>query len=214
MKIRSIVTISLCAVLLLTAVLSFLPSCVPSADSSADFELRIALLESRLTSLQESRAELESKHDSKLQSLESELKLIRDQLDSSAPETDPPAPESEYFGFGYVSDGKEITVTSYKGENLDVVIPATIGGLPVTSIADSAFEGSTIRSVSIPETVESIGWFAFRSCGSLSRAVIPRTVSVIGYDTFSACPKLTVYSADGSYAFKYAKSYGIPVSAE
>lgn len=211
MKIRSIATISLCAVLLLLTVLSTLPSCSPSADSSVDFELKISLLESRLASLQESRAALEAKHDSELKSLESELQLIRDQLTSSEPET---APDSEYFGFGYVSDGRDITVTSYNGENLDVVIPATIGGLPVTAIADSAFERSTIRSVSIPETVESIGWFTFRSCGSLSKAVIPRTVTVIGYDAFAACPKLTVYSPNGSYALKYAQSYGIPVSAE
>lgn len=214
MKIRSIITVPLCAALVLLTALSALPSCTPAEDTSADYELRIAILESRLASMGESRTELESKYDSELSSLESELDLLRQQIFESSPETDATSDESEYFGFGYLSDGKSVTVTSYNGTSLDIVIPATIGGLPVTSIADSAFEGSSIRSVSIPETVESIGWFAFRGATSLSRAVIPSTVTVIGYDAFSACPNLTVYSSNQSYACKYAQSYGIPVSAE
>ena len=214
MKIRNIVSFSLCAALFLLTVLSSLPACAPKADTSADCELRIAMLESSISSLKDSRTELESRHAAELKALESEVQLIRDQLYASTPETEEPTAESEYFGFGYLSEGNKVTVTSYKGDSLDVVIPATIGGLPVTSIADSAFDGSPIRSVSIPETVESIGWFAFRGCASLTRAVIPAAVTAIGYDAFAACPKLTVYSPNGAYAFKYAKSYGIPVSAE
>lgn len=214
MKIRHIIIISICAALLLCIAISSLPACAPKADASADYELRIAILESRLAALQESRAELEAKHSAAIGSLESELDLLRDQISESSAQTDPPAPEHEYFGFGYISNGESIAITSYNGDSLDIVIPATIGGLPVTTIADSAFEGSSIRSVSIPETVKSIGWFAFRGCTSLSGAVIPRPVTAIGYDAFSDCPKLTVYASEGSYAYKYAKSYGISVSAE
>jgi hypothetical protein len=33
----------------------------------------------------------------------------------------------------------------------------------------------------------------------------------VGYDAFSSCPKLTIYCPAGSYAEKYAVSYGYSV---
>ena len=199
--------------LLLCIPLSSLPSCAQDTNFSADYELRIALLESCLASLQESRAQLESKHSEEISSIKASLEGLSEKL-SETTKADTPLPESEYFGFSYKKEGDKVTITAYAGDTLDVVIPSTIGGLPVTEIADSAFENSGIRSVSIPETVESIGWFAFRGCSSLSRAVLPANVSTIGYDAFSSCPRLTVYAPSVSYAYKYAKSYGISVSAE
>ena len=54
-----------------------------------------------------------------------------------------------------------------------------------------------MRSVTIPETVKSIGSGAFENCSSLSRIAIPKAVTSIGSDAFSGCTGLTsVYLED------------------
>lgn len=72
-------------------------------------------------------------------------------------------------------DGTAYTVTgigTYEsmGELADIIIPEKHEGLPVISIAPSAFEGnSTIGHVTIPESVTSIGASAFADCTELTR---------------------------------------------
>lgn len=84
--------------------------------------------------------------------------------------------------FEWISNDEvtEITITRYLGKRTDVVIPSSIQGIPVVHIADHAFdwfhwenqynydggiprnEGITsIKSVVIPDTVETIGAYAF-----------------------------------------------------
>ena len=51
----------------------------------------------------------------------------------------------------------------------DVLVPATIGGLPVTGIGARAFFGcSGITNLGIPETVVSIGHSAFKGCDGMA----------------------------------------------
>ena len=38
-----------------------------------------------------------------------------------------------------IVDNKTVTITGYQGESTDVIIPPTIGGLPVTKIEENAF---------------------------------------------------------------------------
>ena len=91
-----------------------------------------------------------------------------------------------------------------------LVVPEELDGYTVTEIADSVFAGDTkLSSVSLPSTLEKIGWFAFSGCTSLKSITVPMSVKEIGYDTFAYCTKLTVYCSKGSYAEKYAESYGI-----
>jgi len=70
-------------------------------------------------------------------------------------------PTAEEF---FVFDGAG-TITGYDNINgpSDVVIPATIGGIPVTAIGDYAFEGYLLTSIVIPDSVETIGNGAFTS---------------------------------------------------
>ena len=90
---------------------------------------------------------------------------------------------------------------------VDIVIPSTYNGLPVTEIADHAFgEQEYITSVIIPDSVTSIGYRAFSEC-SMTNVVIPDSVTSIGDEAFYYCSRLTsVVIGDsvtsiGNYAF-------------
>lgn len=68
-----------------------------------------------------------------------------------------------------------------------VTIPET-----VTSIGIGSFQGcSSLTSVMIPETVTSIGDGSFKDCTSLTSVTIPKGVTSIGDGTFEGCSSLT-----------------------
>jgi hypothetical protein len=93
--------------------------------------------------------------------------------------------------FTFRTNNGAITITGYYGPHGDVSIPAAINGLPVNSIADYTFQNlTTLTNVVIPDSVTSIGNWAFSSSG-LSSVTIPNTVTNIGYDAFLACTRLT-----------------------
>ena len=64
------------------------------------------------------------------------------------------------------------------GSVSDLVIPASIGGVEVQSIAARAFKGSGINSVIIPNTMRSIGYAAFND-NNLTSVFIPDSVREI-----------------------------------
>jgi len=75
----------------------------------------------------------------------------------------------------------------------------------------SAFEGSAVTQVTIPEGVTRIRNYAFRNCASLTLVEIPASVTVMGpYPVFAGCPAgLTIRCPAGSYAEEYAFYNGI-----
>ncbi|MDE7365057.1 MAG: leucine-rich repeat domain-containing protein [Ruminococcus sp.] len=72
----------------------------------------------------------------------------------------------------------------YIEEKIDAEVVIPYG---VTSIAKQAFFNSKIRSIVIPDSVESIGNMAFYSCMSLKSAVISDNVKSIGHGAFEHC---------------------------
>ena len=62
----------------------------------------------------------------------------------------------------------------------------------VTSIGDYAFEDcSSLTSIKLPNSVTSIGNWAFKDCSSLTSITLPNSVTSIAYEAFRGCSGLT-----------------------
>lgn len=78
--------------------------------------------------------------------------------------------------------------------DVDIIIPSTHNGLPVTGIASTAFERTfTIKSVIIPDSVHLIQDFAFYEAVDLEKIYIPSSVTTIDQAAFVLCDYLTIY---------------------
>ncbi len=76
-----------------------------------------------------------------------------------------------------------------------IVVPSTLGGCPVTSIGDYAFNCcSCLTDVTLPDNLTTIGWGAFERCDSLKRIEIPDGVTDIDGSAFWGCEGLTSVS--------------------
>ena len=102
-------------------------------------------------------------------------------------------PTSKGLKFELNEDGNSYSVVGIGTcTDLDIVIPNTYEGLPVTSIGEMAFyHCDLLISVVISDSVTSIGKWAFESCTSLTSIVIPDSVTSIGDYAFRLCTSLT-----------------------
>jgi hypothetical protein len=75
------------------------------------------------------------------------------------------------------------TITGYSCSAKNVVIPASIGGKPVTAVGAFAFALNELTDVTIPDGITSIGKSAF-AFNLLTSVTIPDSVTSIGTDAF------------------------------
>jgi hypothetical protein len=127
-----------------------------------------------------------------------------------------PTPASE-FKYDLTKDGEGIAILQFTGGSANVVIPAEIEGFPVLEIHEEAFAGfeygevritggksngsrrgriegaraKTLASVTIPDSVKSIGKEAFSGCKVLTSVTIGKSVTAIGESAFENCEGLT-----------------------
>ena len=72
----------------------------------------------------------------------------------------------------------------------------------LTAIKNEAFSGCKMKSVIIPNSVTSIGNFAFSGCDRLKSITIPQSVTTMGYNPFYRCLNLTsIQVENGNPAF-------------
>lgn len=79
-----------------------------------------------------------------------------------------------------------------------------------SEISVRMFSGCTaLESVSVPDSVSAVGGYAFTFCTGLKTVTLGGKTD-IGDGAFHGCDSLTIRSAAGSPAEKYASLYGIP----
>ena len=75
--------------------------------------------------------------------------------------------DGSIYTYSTNADGSA-NIVAYAGPPWVVTIPTNINGLTVTSIGGGAFEDDSLTGVTIPDSVTSIGNFAFYDCTSLT----------------------------------------------
>ena len=97
----------------------------------------------------------------------------------SADDTQSDSEEKEYNDFTYYThfneenNRTEAVITGYKGIDNDLVIPDSIDNAVVTSIGEKAFaESNQFESITIPDSIGSIGEGAFLECNGLKKVYV------------------------------------------
>ena len=97
----------------------------------------------------------------------------------------------------------KVYIMKYIGNDVNVTVPETIGGYPVVSVEEFAFAFNlTLRSVTLPDTAETVGIRAFSGCKLLEKVTLGRGIYSIGKNAFEDCPALreiSVHSSNKSY---------------
>ena len=123
-----------------------------------------------------------------------------------------------------------IIIMGYKGERREIAVPEKIGGDTVTALGEYAFspDGKRIRAeqrelrkaitkITLPDTIESIGEFAFFRCRSLTEINIPEKLTEIskgmldlsGLESFTVSGNVKQIGAVAFYGCRDLKSVRI-----
>ena len=99
--------------------------------------------------------------------------------------------------FEYTLSGSEAKITDYVGPGGDVVVPDTLGGVPVTVIGQKSFRmNDTLQSVTLPSTIRLIDDEAFYDTPNLRSINLPNGLTEIGYEGFRASGLTSVAMPD------------------
>ena len=143
--------------------------------------------------------------------------------------------DAEHFTYR-VENGQAI-ITGYTGDKMAVVIPASVGGYPVSTVGARAFQQADfisvkvsegirvidteafsiygLETVALPQSLREIRRGAFWNCGSLTAIDIPQGVTVLGSRAFASCSKITSVRVPGGVtSIGYATFSGCSALAE
>ena len=106
------------------------------------------------------------------------------------------------FNNGMLISKKDMTLVQFFGQGFETCdIPWGI-----KKIGGSAFEETKLSSVIIPDSVTSIGNYAFRDMKNLKEITIPDSVTDIDPEAFANCNKLVCKVVEGSYAQEFCEA--------
>lgn len=90
-----------------------------------------------------------------------------------------------------ISDSKA-SITGYEGKRSELFLPSHIEGVPIKSIEKKVFfNKSGLCRIYLPETIESIGDWAFSHCKDLEEIYLKRKDYALGKALFGECPRLS-----------------------
>ncbi len=94
-------------------------------------------------------------------------------------------------GFVFVSNSDGYQLVSYSGTAEELTIPEKVNGYTVFDIARGAFKNNTtLKKITIPDTIEEIDMEAFSGCTSLEEVKMSKNVLEINPSTFLNCTSL------------------------
>ena len=103
------------------------------------------------------------------------------------------AQQATNFSVELNADSTGIIITKYTGNAVNVIVPTTLEGLPVTGIGKGAFKDNmTINKVSIYKGVTEIRDEAFQGCRNLNSITLPDTLKKIGERAFDSTGLLSI----------------------
>ena len=113
----------------------------------------------------------------------------------------------EVDNYLFFSNNGNNYLLQYKGNDVDLVLPASMNGKNYDIYTGAFYYYKTLKSVVIPDSVKVIGENAFYMCNTMTSATIGKNVTTIANNAFAYCNKLeSVVIPDtvktiGTYAF-------------
>lgn len=102
-------------------------------------------------------------------------------------------------GLRCVIEKEKACITGYHGAAGELVIPDVLEGCPVTEIGKKAFlSRKGLRKITLPDSLETVGDWAFACCTNLREAVFPEKDIRFGRNVFLECGCLTRISKRGA----------------
>lgn len=92
------------------------------------------------------------------------------------------SPNKPTEGLEFYAENGTYVVSSYSGEEIDIIIPDTYNDMPVTVIGENCFAGTDIQSIRIGKNIEEIRAGAFYNATMLKEVKIPASVKIIGIE--------------------------------
>lgn len=172
-------------------------------------ESRIKELEAQIIALMQSQQLSETERKKEIAALNEEIDRLKNSSSTEESKAPPKNEPTSIDSFKYTLDGNRAIISEISAAGDTVTIPSSIDGYQVYSIGSEALRSSAVKAVIISDGIEKLDWFAFRGCAALSSISIPNSVSSIGYGAFDNTAKsLTILCTRDSFAHKYAQSYG------
>lgn len=114
------------------------------------------------------------------------------------------------FSYSVISkEEKTCEIAKYNGSASELSIPSQIDGYTVTSIGSYAFEYCTsLKSITIPNSVTTIEQEAFNNCSNLSNVRFGKNVQQIGGGAFWGCDSLVSIILPESVSYIGGNAFG------
>lgn len=183
----------------------------PTSPSDSESDTRIKELEAKIVALMQNQQISESESQKEINALKAELESLKNKKEEgSTNSTERPDSTDPSSKFKYTLINGVATITSIISDEENIIIPSIIEGYRVNAIGTEALSSKKVKSITISSGVEKLDWFAFKNCPSLSSVSLPDSVSSIGYGAFdNSSGTLIIRCSRDSFAHRYAQSYGL-----